>query len=326
MDAMLSCKRPFAVVCILTFCLFLATATSGFGTSLDEELFTAIEQKNIGAVKNILAKGADVEARDTTDTRTPLMLSAVVGDKAITALLIGVGADVNAISLKDGWVPLMHAVFFKHPDVVELLLETGANINAIDHDGNTALMQAAYNGTLEIVHILLRQGADVGMKDQHGQDALSFAKLKGNPDIIHLLEAYVHYRSGKNTPIMDRQRIIELQQALDGLGYPIGTIDGKMGGKTEEAIQAFQKDSGLLVNGEASEELLSVISAHPEVINKNTQEQSTRSSPEKFSCQKKYCKDIPTCEEAYYLLKTCGYKRLDRDKDGVPCENICPGG
>jgi len=49
-------------------------------------------------------------------------------------------------------------------------------------------------------------------------------------------------------------------------------------------------------------------------------------STSSHSCAKKYCKNMNSCEEAYYQLKTCGYKRLDRDKDGVPCESICPGG
>lgn len=46
----------------------------------------------------------------------------------------------------------------------------------------------------------------------------------------------------------------------------------------------------------------------------------------KYNCAKKYCKDMSSCEEAYYKLNTCGHKRLDRDKDGVPCESICGGG
>lgn len=40
----------------------------------------------------------------------------------------------------------------------------------------------------------------------------------------------------------------------------------------------------------------------------------------------KTCTQISSCEEAYYLLNTCGCTRRDGDKDGVPCENICPGG
>ncbi|PHS33218.1 MAG: hypothetical protein COA92_04810 [Sulfurovum sp.] len=49
--------------------------------------------------------------------------------------------------------------------------------------------------------------------------------------------------------------------------------------------------------------------------------------PTKFKCDKsKYCKHMSSCEEAKFLLNQCGMKRLDRDKDGVPCENICSGG
>jgi hypothetical protein len=33
-----------------------------------------------------------------------------------------------------------------------------------------------------------------------------------------------------------------------------------------------------------------------------------------------------TCEEAYFQLNQCGCGRRDGDNDGVPCEEICPGG
>lgn len=38
---------------------------------------------------------------------------------------------------------------------------------------------------------------------------------------------------------------------------------------------------------------------------------------------KRYCKQMRSCEEAYYFLKQCGLSRLDRDGDGVPCEALC---
>lgn len=40
----------------------------------------------------------------------------------------------------------------------------------------------------------------------------------------------------------------------------------------------------------------------------------------------KTCPNMSSCEEAYYQLNTCGCGRRDGDNDGVPCENICPGG
>jgi hypothetical protein len=38
---------------------------------------------------------------------------------------------------------------------------------------------------------------------------------------------------------------------------------------------------------------------------------------------KRYCKEMNSCEEARYFLKTCNLNRLDGDSDGIPCESIC---
>lgn len=43
----------------------------------------------------------------------------------------------------------------------------------------------------------------------------------------------------------------------------------------------------------------------------------------KYSCQKKTCSAMSSCEEAKYQLFSCGNSSLDRDKDGIPCESIC---
>lgn len=36
-----------------------------------------------------------------------------------------------------------------------------------------------------------------------------------------------------------------------------------------------------------------------------------------------YCKSLSSCKEALFFLEVCGYKKLDRDGDGIPCESIC---
>lgn len=38
------------------------------------------------------------------------------------------------------------------------------------------------------------------------------------------------------------------------------------------------------------------------------------------------CEQMTSCEEAYFQLQQCGCRRRDGDGDGVPCENLCPGG
>ena len=36
-----------------------------------------------------------------------------------------------------------------------------------------------------------------------------------------------------------------------------------------------------------------------------------------------YCKNISSCHDALYYLEICGMRRLDRDGDGIPCEDVC---
>lgn len=46
-----------------------------------------------------------------------------------------------------------------------------------------------------------------------------------------------------------------------------------------------------------------------------------------FVCDcNKTCPMMVSCEEAYFQLNQCGCSRRDGDSDGVPCEEICPGG
>lgn len=40
----------------------------------------------------------------------------------------------------------------------------------------------------------------------------------------------------------------------------------------------------------------------------------------------KYCSKMASCEEAMFQLNNCGCSERDGDKDGVPCESLCPGG
>ena len=51
---------------------------------------------------------------------------------------------------------------------------------------------------------------------------------------------------------------------------------------------------------------------------------SKKANAEQFSCEDtKYCKEMRSCAEAKFHLNECGESRLDRDDDGVPCENVC---
>ena len=93
---------------------------------------------NIEAVKQHLAAGSDVNAKNSDDW-TPLHLAADKGHKEIAELLIDKGADVNAKD-EDSWTPLHSAVqSLGHREVTELLIAAGADVNAKSENGGAPL-------------------------------------------------------------------------------------------------------------------------------------------------------------------------------------------
>lgn len=41
---------------------------------------------------------------------------------------------------------------------------------------------------------------------------------------------------------------------------------------------------------------------------------------------KRSCSQMDSCAEAYFYLTRCGVAALDGNRDGTPCEGLCPGG
>jgi len=69
------------------------------------------------------------------------------------------------------------------------------------------------------------------------------------------------------------------------------------------------------------------ISTPTTVIQNQTNSSTVNESLGGFVCNcSKTCSQMISCEEAYFQLNTCGCPARDEDRDGVPCESICPGG
>lgn len=54
----------------------------------------------------------------------------------------------------------------------------------------------------------------------------------------------------------DKSTVMEIQRTLHNLGYNSGPIDGISGPKTRGAIRKYQKDHGLVVDGQATPALM----------------------------------------------------------------------
>jgi len=93
----------------------------GCGPSVD--IWEAASEGNIQAVKQHLAAGADVNAKDSVRW-TPLHHAAFEGYKEVAELLIAKGADVNAKGYR-GTTPLDDAIQQKRTEIADLLRKHG---------------------------------------------------------------------------------------------------------------------------------------------------------------------------------------------------------
>ena len=129
-------------------------AQTDFAGPVDNDIWTAAGTGNIEAVKQHLAKGVDVDAKNK-DELTALHVSALYDHVEIAAFLIQKGADVNARG-DDGATALHAAAFMGQYEVAKLLVQKGADVNARNNNGDTvvSVTMADWGTTLFIARLL----------------------------------------------------------------------------------------------------------------------------------------------------------------------------
>jgi cytohesin len=119
-------------------------------------------------------KGADpargVKAEPSTVKTPDISIHDAAKDGNIEAVKqhLAAGTDVNAKN-KYEQTPFHQAAYWDRKEIVELLLANGADVNAKGYYGRTPLQRAAWEGHKEIVELLIAKGADVNAKIEGGR-------------------------------------------------------------------------------------------------------------------------------------------------------------
>ena len=172
---------------------------------LNEQLCQATVTNNIDAVKQLLAKGADVNAQIfaryapllENPYKTPLGCVALgKGNTDIARLLLDKGADIDAKDQK-GDTALMIGAWSGKSELIQLLIKNGADVNVQNQYGMTALHQISTNGKhpaispkgrIAAARLLIENGANIHLKDNVGNTALDYAIVFANTEMIQILQ------------------------------------------------------------------------------------------------------------------------------------------
>lgn len=159
--------------------------------SLNKKLLAAaITATRAREIKELLEKGADINAHNEWGL-TPVMLAAQYNHcVAVLNALIAAGADIQEAEPKYRSNSLhLAANSTKNVKVIEALLNAGANIDARNYLGETALIMAVNsNPETRISTTLISLGADINACDYQGHSVTEYAKAAKRTYIVNLLK------------------------------------------------------------------------------------------------------------------------------------------
>lgn len=197
---------------------------------LGQELFLAVDHRDLAGVQALLKQGADPNARnfleftplavaagsfqpdvmetllqggakvdDASPVGTALTFAAQSGNVPGMKLLMARGANIDP-KRPDGITVLMLTARAGEAEMVSELLRRKADANAADNDGATALIYAAREGKQEAAQALIGAGAKIDKADTHGWTPLMYAAVNGHTEMVRFLlenRANPNARDGK---------------------------------------------------------------------------------------------------------------------------------
>ncbi len=157
---------------------------------LNFRLIQACFRGDLQEIKDLLDKGAYVNASWGNLRQRPIICAADMGHNDVVGFFIAEGVDLESRDAK-GMTALMAAAERGHTETVKLLLSHGARVNAMSGYGWSALMFAAANGRTETVRLLLENEAFYAIVDVYfRRNAMEWALEYGHKETAELIKKW----------------------------------------------------------------------------------------------------------------------------------------
>ena len=160
-------------------------------TDINQQLLFAAGVGDVERMRELLAAGADINAKEDSYDSTPLIRAAAAGKVEAVRLLLKEGADVNATN-RGGYAAVDIAEEEYQDDVLGILKGAGGKkakpLEIISKDDTEAdLRQAAIDGDIDKIRRMLKHGVNVNARDEKGWTALRCAVFQENLDVVEFL-------------------------------------------------------------------------------------------------------------------------------------------
>lgn len=191
-------------------------ASFGSETMKNFPLHTAARTGDAASIRNLLAQGIKIDARDESGS-TALLVATHANAIPAAKILIEAGADVNAKDhINDS--PYLYAGARGHLEILKMTLSHGADLKSTNRYGGTALIPAAERGHVETVRTLIEAGVNVDHINRLGWTALLEAIILGNGGERHQKIVSLLVKAGADVNLADSKGVTPLQHARK-LGY-----------------------------------------------------------------------------------------------------------
>lgn len=190
-------KKNLTMIALLaTFCFILSSCSN---KGLAEEMDDAIQNQDVAKVKELLAKGVELEPPVQPNAiNKPLAYAVQIGNIEIIEAIVEAGADINGqVAYYDTPLIIAFQSFNKDEidNIAKYLIEQGADVNMPNAFGVSGFMGICGDNKIALAKLCIEKGADVNVKyknitmeeEPYNFNALQWAVAAGHFEMTKLL-------------------------------------------------------------------------------------------------------------------------------------------